>query len=456
MTTRISLPYKNVVAAFVLSVSFIFSQSSAFAAETTTVAVKQADVSSAEYKSFLQQKYNVNLAGTITQGKLINTIATILKLKPTDQAVTFSHVRSNDALYPAAAALVQQGILTDLDIQADQTVTQLDAISLAVRAAGLKELAYTYPTDKVNKVLSRIQVTATRNGLSAKTAQELATAIDTGLLPGEYLSNLKLSSPADESLLDVLLGKVLTTHGLYKHYIGYTSDEDIYTKLYSAYQTSDVIHAPELQTLVNTALEQGSITGYSLKDSRFQPNFIDALSLTYGHSDIQHAVQLIGLLRSEGLNAKVQFEPKTSAFIHLAEWGDPGPNVIKIKNGNYINYAKEFDLGFEFATAQDKASFQQVISAYAKKDTKDETGLIAGSWWQPLYFSLTGLSNYEGITNVFISSPDSPYTVNLFTLNEDADKVVSQLKAIDPTAVIAPYPFWVDKPFFNYLHGEAL
>ena len=192
-----------------------------------------------------------------------------------------------------------------------------------------------------------------------------------------------------------------------------------------------------------------------MKDSRFEPNFIQSLSLIYGHSNYKHAVQLIGLLRSEGLNAKVQFEPKTSAFVHLAEWGDPGPNVVQIANGNFIAYAKEYDLEFEFNTAVDKAAFDSVIESYAKKNEDGQAGLIASSWWQPLYYSSTELKGYEIITNNLITDADSPYTVNPFSLNEDSAKVVAGLKAIDPDVTITPTEFWVDKPFFRYLHGES-
>ncbi|WP_258234978.1 hypothetical protein [Paenibacillus agaridevorans] len=55
-----------------------------------------------------------------------------------------------------------------------------------------------------------------------------------------------------------------------------------------------------------------------------------------------------------------------------------------------------------------------------------------------------------------MSDPDSTYTVNPFSLNEDSEKVVNGLKAIDPDAIITPFPFWVDKPFFRYLHGESV
>lgn len=443
--------YTKFLAALLLSVSILLTQSVAFAA---TPAAASQEESVQQYKQFLKENYNVTLSGAVTKGQFIQAVADILNLEPSGDAVVFTDLQADQALFPAAAALYEHGILSGPAIQGNQPLTNAIAVSIAVRAADLQELAYTYPVAKVNKTLSALKLTSSSVG--AKAAQELAAAVDTGLLPTELQTNFKPKNAASEQLVNTLLGKVLATKGLYKNYIGYTSDADIYTQLNNAYATSDIIDAPKLQALVNEALEQELVTGYNIKDSRFNSNFIPSLSLTYGHSDLKHAIQLIGLLRSEGLNAKVQFEPKTSAFLFLAEWGDPGPNVVQIANGNYIAYSKEYDIEFEFATAADKAAFQNVVLTYAKKNEKDQTGLIYGSWWQPLYYSATELKDYEIITNNLITDQDSPYTVNAFSLNEDSAKVVAGFKAIDPTASITTYQFWVDKPFFNYLHGEAL
>jgi hypothetical protein len=445
--------YTKLLVALLLSFSIIFTQSAAFAASPAVSATLRED-GAAQYKQFLKEKFDVSLSGKVTKGDYIEAVADILGYKPSGKEVTFSDVKSDSELYTAAAALYEKGILSGPAIQGEQVLTNAVAVSIAVRAADLKELAYTYPAAKVNKALTKLNVKS--SVLGTKGAQEVAAAIDTGLLTADLYSSFKPKNAAGEQLINTLLGKVLITKGLYKKYIGYVNDGDIYAKLNNAYKTSDIIDAPKLQTLVNTALKQDLITGYNIKDSRFNANFVDSLSLIYGHSDFNHAIQLIGLLRSEGLNAKVQFEPKTSAFIFLAEWGTPGPNVVQIENGNYISYAKEYDLAFEFANVADKAAFQDVILKYAKKDEADQTGLIIESWFQPLYYSQTELKDYEMITNNFITDKDSPYTVNPFSLNEDSAKVIAGLKAIDPDVNVTPIQFWVDKPFFRYLHDEAV
>jgi len=441
-----------------LSATLLFSSAAAYAAEPAAIHATASQASYADgpeqYSQFLADKYDLHLQGTITKGEFIAAVADVLGLKASDAEAVFTDLTATHPLYADAAALYEAGILSGPAIQPTQTLTNSVAVSIAVRAAGLKELAATYPEAKVTAALAKLGV---RSGdLSKGMAQELAAAVDTGILPAAWHTGYQPHHTASEALYSSLLGQVLVNQGLYKQYIGYVYDQDIAAKLRTASQTADLFEAPKLQELVNEALEQELITGYNIKDSRYDANFIPELTLTYGHSNLKHAVQLIGLLKSEHLNAKVQYEPKTSAFLHLAEWGDPGPNVVQIENGNYIAFSLEYDLVLEFGSAADKAKFQDVILTYAKKNEADQQGLIHGSWWQPLYFSETELADYEVITNNLVTDPDSTYSVHPFSLNENSEQVVEGLKAIDPDAIITPYQFWVDKPFFNYLHGEAL
>ena len=168
-----------------------------------------------------------------------------------------------------------------------------------------------------------------------------------------------------------------------------------------------------------------------------------------------HALQLIGLLRSEGINARVQLEPKSSAYIYMKEWGEPqespGYQVAMIENGNYIAYAKEYDISFEFFTRQEKERFQDIIFAYAKRNQEDMTGLIAGSWWQPLFYSMTPLEDYLVITNNYIQAEGK--LAQSFSLQEDSAAVVTAIQALEGDVDVVTYDFWVDEPFFNYLTG---
>lgn len=452
-----SVVRKSVIA-WTLAVSVVASpvlySSTSYAA--TTVVAEHA-VSASEYSQFLQSKFNISVANGISRGQYIQDLATALQLSQEKSDATFTDVPSSHKLYKAATALYENGILSSTTIHPNQKLDARSAVYFAVKAAGLKELAYTYPPAKVKTALAKLNIKPA--SLSTQTGQELAVAVDSGLLPKSLYSALTASQSTAPSpvFVETLLGQVLQFKGQYKHYLGYTSDDDIYAKFQDAYNTSRLIQAPELQQLANKALEENLVTGYNVKDSRYEANFIDSLSLNYGHDDIKHAVQLIGLLRSEGISAKVQFEPKTSAFIYLKEWGEPKStedyHVSQIANGNYIANAKEYDLAFEFANTADKNKFQKVILAYAKKDSEDQKGLIYSSWWQPLYYSQTAIKDYDVISNNKITQGN--YYVQSFSLKEKSAEVAAGFKALDPSLKVDSYQFWVDGPFFNYLNGDS-
>ncbi|OXS52680.1 hypothetical protein B1A99_33060 [Cohnella sp. CIP 111063] len=399
------------------------------AAASATAAISVLSPQAQEYAAYLQEKYSVSVGDSWTRGQFA------------------------DALNAIAAP--EKAV--DLTGDASEPLKAIEAVALALKAADLEELAYTYPATKAKTALAWVKLGWTSEQYAADQAKILAAAVNTGFLVSSYYPEIRNDATASPSLAAVLLGKVLEAKGLYKRYIGYTTDADILVKLGDAYRTSDIIQAPELRKVVDEALKQNLVTGYNLKDSRYDANFLDSLSIVYGHSDFKHALQLIGLLRSENIKAKVQFEPKTSAFIYLKEWGDPGESelyeVVQIENGNYIEYAKEYDLALEFASEYDKDRFDRIILTYAKKNEDKQPGLIYGSWWQPLYYSLTELSGYKEISNNKIST--GKYYAQSFSLKEQSADVTEGFKKIDPSANVVNYDFWVDGPFYNYLQGES-
>ncbi|WP_217597255.1 hypothetical protein [Cohnella sp. GbtcB17] len=429
--------------------------SHAYAAAPAAAKVQSHEVQASEYAAFLKDKYEIALTAGLTKGEFLSALAEALNVQPAEKPHAFTDLTTSDPLYTDAAALYALGVITTDAVGAGQRLSAVNAVQIAVKAAGLKELAYTYPASKTAAALAKVKLKPEWLGTTA--AQEVAAAVDTGLLPSSYYGEIKLKSGASAALAEVLIGQTLSVQGLYKHFLGYASDADIYAKLQDAFAQSDIIQSPELQAVVDAALERNIVTGYNLKDSRYEANFVDSLSLVYGHSDLKHALQLIGLLRSEGIDAKVQFEPKTSAFIYLKEWGEPGVSdlytVKQIANGNYIEYAKEYDLAFEFANAADKQRFDGIVAAYAKKNEDDQQGLLYGSWWQPLYYSLTELPGFKKITNNKIEH--GHYYAQSFSLQSSSQAVAAGFREIDPSVSVNSYDFWTDVPFFNYLNGES-
>jgi hypothetical protein len=444
-------PTTKYLVALVLSTALLFS-----AAILPVGAASAKTDSAAEYGVFLKDKFNLNVGAKLTKGDFIQYTSTILGNPKTDKEVSFTDIKAADPLYSSAASLYDKGILNGSTVQPQQPLKPLVATLIALRAANLEELALTYPEQKVTKALNKLGLTT--KDVQGTTAQELAAAVDTGLIPAEYYNEFTKNATASSAFSQVLLGKVLTLNGKYKQYIGSVSDADIYSKFYTAYSTSDIIQDPKLQSVVDTALKQDIVTGYNLKDARYDANFVESLSITYGHSNVKHAIQLIGLLRSEGIDAKVQLEPKTSAFIHMKEWGEPRIDdtnkAVLTENGNYINYAKEYDVKFEFTNAADKEKFNAIIWAYAKKDKAGQTGLIASSWFQPLYYSLTKADGYQLIANNKIV--DGHYYAQTFSLPDKTDAIAKGFASVDPSVKVSTYTFWVDGPFFNYLNGTGL
>lgn len=400
------------------------------AATPLELSVSSAHVAKTDYTSYVTQQYGIKLSGTVTRGQFAAALSKVV-----------SSTGNQAAALPAGGS----------------KLAAWEAISAAVTAAEQKELAATYSEDKVAASWSKAGLSYQKGGsISLAAAQDLAVAIDLGLVKTDVIASVKATGDVTADLAYQLLGKVAEFKGHYQNYLGTIASEDIYGKVVQAWNELQIIKAGELQELVDGILKQDLITGYNLKDAAFDPRFDPKRTITYGHSDIVHAIQLIGLLKSEGIDAKVQLEPKTSAFIYLKEWGEPVQTddyqVVQIENGNYIAYSKEYDLSFEFASQEDKERFQPLVLQYAKKNEEDATGLLRGSWWQPLYYSLTELADYPVITNNFVQ--DGRHIVQTFSLNEDSTAVVNAFKKIGNSVEVETYQFWVDQPFYNYLKGD--
>ncbi|WP_421617698.1 hypothetical protein ACAF76_009550 [Brevibacillus sp. TJ4] len=408
------------------------------AVSASTTAALAADESAA-YSSFLSRHYGIALSGTVNRAQFA---AALEKVVAPVRGITAEPTQTS--YLPQAPA-------------GSTSLTVWEAVTAAVKAAEQKELAYTYDEAKVAAAWAKAGWTYNAGGtIPFDSAQELAVAIDLQFVPALQLASLKADGSVSAELAYQLLGKVAEFHGQTQNYLGTISEAGIYGKLVQAWKESQLIKAGDLQQLVDEVLKQDLITGYNLKDAAFDPHFDPARTITYGHSDIVHAVQLIGLLQSEGIEAKVQLEPKTSAFLYLKEWGEPTETedyqVVQIENGNYIAYSKEYDLSFEFASAEEKERFQPLVLQYAKKNEEDATGLLKGSWWQPLYYSLTEIADYPVITNNYVQ--EGRYIVQTFSLNEDSAAVVEGFKTLDATLDVQTYQFWVDQPFYNYLLGD--
>ena len=383
---------------------------------------------SAEMAAFLAERYGVALAEGATQE---------------DFAAAIEAVAGAAEESPVPPAVDAEGL------------SGVEAALTVLYHANFDELAASYTPEQAAQTL------AAWTGLPADLAPEvragLAAAVDAGLLDARW-RHADLAAPAAPALLTDLVGGLLETTGGAKFALGSSEDPDIFTRLMYAYNSFDQVLMPELQAEVDNLIRTGVITGYNIKRESLRSNFDPARAVVYGHANIGHVRQLIALLRREGLEADVLLEPKTSAYLYLAEWGEPtvspGFQVVPLEDGNYIAYAKEFDVALEFGDAADRARFDAVIKAFAKKDAPDEPGLLFGSWFQPLYSLQEGLEGYFPAVNNILDGGD--FYVQSFSLPEASAAIAAAFDAVYPEGDVIVEDLWVNEAFRNYLLGEPL
>ena len=354
------------------------------------------------------------------------------------------------AFFEEALNRVSDEALSELSNK--EMISYADAVKLAVKAAHFEELALGYTNDKIkDKQLDE--------SLAEQDAAYIACALDTGLINEKALS--RMSSPISKEGATHLIMAVADANGNGRNFLGYTNEANIYGKITKACEEAALFENEKLQTIGEQAVMKGMTTGYNLINTHYSANFIPELTLRYGHSTTIHAAQLVGLLNSEGLVAKVQIEPKTSIFEYLPEWGDVPPatpdyKVEVVNEDLMLAYSLEYDLVFEFETVEDKIRFNNLVETYAKKNDENPEGegLLLASWWQPLYVSNVEMGEgYKAIYNNKVI--DGAYSLNPFCLPEDKEEVLKGLQAIDSSVEVSQEKIWCNNAFYRYLTGES-
>ena len=337
-----------------------------------------------------------------------------------------------------------------------EVLTDGAVIEAGLKIAGLDELALTYISDEAPDKAAQVLEKA---GIKVEDeyAPYVACAVDLDLY-------------SKDSGLDVeeFLYRCVEISGRGRRYLGRVSDDELMERMAAMMNSMVIFDNEELSDLGTQLVMDGTVTGYGLKYAGYDANFLDPYTLKYSHSDFRHAVQLVGLLRSEGMDGYVQIEPKVSVYEYLMEWGTPDPPsptyaVEKLQNGRYLCSSVEYDLMIEFDTVEEKEKFHGVIERYAKKydDRVDEDGnaaakLLAESWWQPLYSSGTPMEDpefVEMIDNV-VYDRTYKYSIHSFSLPENASDVAEAVAEIAPDRDINPYKIYVNPAFKRYMTGE--
>ncbi len=304
-------------------------------------------------------------------------------------------------------------------------IAQLGYSELAATFSREKALAISTLPNEENLSLPELQAAATLQLLGAPVNGSTANP----KMLAEFIANYNRPDPA---------------------YLGQLNESSVYQRIETNWKiggaTKPSAFALELRQLIG----QGITTGYNLIITPW-PLFVADRHIIYGHSDIDHAQQLLALLASEGLQARVGFSRKTSAFLYRDDWGTLSQSLIDLGDKRRLVEAREYDLHFEFPTAADKTKFVVAIDRYAKKDSANQTGLIRSAWWQPFYRSKSAAEGFASATQIAVSNGRE--TALLVALPNQAPALVRAIQQLNPVWSVSPEAIWVNLAFHRYLQG---
>jgi hypothetical protein len=304
-------------------------------------------------------------------------------------------------------------------------VTQLGFSELAATFSREKALAISKLPDEEKLSLPELQAAAT---LQLIGAPMLDSNTNSKTL-AEFIANYNRPDPA---------------------YLGQLSESSLYQRIETHWKIKPEAKPSDFALELRQLIGQGIATGYNLVTTPW-PLFATDRHIIYGHSDIDHAQQLLALLASEGLQARVGLSHKTSAFLYRDDWGILNQSLIDLGNNRRLVEASEYDLHFEFPTASDKTKFVAAIDRYAKKDYANQSGLIRSAWWQPFYRSKNTAEGFASATQIAVS--DGKETALLLSLPNQAPALVKAIQQLNPAWSVSPEATWVNLAFHRYLQG---
>lgn len=423
-------------------------ETTAKAAESQTTAAETAETKAAESEAAKEEETSEEIPVEV---KSEATDADYLK---TYFDVELTADSPDAAVFHAALKKVAGEAAPD----ADGELTWTSAVQAAVKAADYEELALSYPQEKVAERLKQHGVEASAE---ESYGADLACALDVSLIDTEDAKRAAAGEAFTAADAEKLLMNIAVANGDGRNFLGMASDPDIYGKVDQAWNSFLLFDDGKLAEVGKEAVLQQISTGYGIKSAAYDARFLPNLTLQYGHSDIKHAHQLLGLLNSENIDAKVQLEPKISIYQYLLEWG-PVPEAtptyeVKQFDDLYLVYAVEYDMQLEFHNTDDMMRFDSVIKEFAKKNEGNENakGLIYASWWQPLYSTTRTdmpAEDYHQMFDCVVSN--GIYSIHPFALPENKDMVVEKLTELAGDLEVKTVERYCNTAFYSYLKGE--
>ena len=299
------------------------------------------------------------------------------------------------------------------------------------------KLADTYSDAKVFALLQ-----GSGAKLSAEQKAAAAVLITLGALDAEDLVNEKIALAKVKSYVAV----VSDDHPALRGRIG---DVSLYHHMEGAFDHATLLEDNLFLEVLGESLADGVLSGYDLRRKGVYDNFSYAHTFTYSQSSLLHMRQLVALLDSEGIEGWVYLTPKVSAFLYRDDWGPGSDAVVTLAGGVRVVQGREVAVLFQFDSGDDRERFHEVVTSFAKKDEKDQLGLIENAWWQPFYYTDQKFEGFEPISLVVISSDDHEATLTV--LEGKTAKVVHALE--DDRWDLRVDRVWVNPPFFRFLNG---
>lgn len=318
------------------------------------------------------------------------------------------------------------------------TQAPADPYTAAVETLQFQALGPTYTAKQIDTILE-----GRLRRLSESQRRAAATLVSIGAIK---VADLTSPARVQHKLNDYL--DVMTTN--HPALLGRIGDAALLSRLTQPLSYEHLLAATDVIDALGIALADGVITGYDLRLGGIYDNFPAAQTLIYSHSELLHVRQLITVLDREGVSAWVYLTPKISAFLHREEWGDGGNNLVTLSDGTRVVQGREMAVLFRFPTPADRLRFHNVVIKYAKRDSEDETGLIANAWWQPFYYSDSELAEFKAISLVVLNA--NQYEATLTVVEEKAQTVIDALQ--QNTWPLRHDRVWVNPAFYRFLNGD--
>jgi len=330
-------------------------------------------------------------------------------------------------------------------------ISHIEAIEMLIKLADLEELSCTYNASKINSLFH--DVIKDEAILSDVQLQHLAVAVDVGLVFKGKIRFLDMHSSLTKDFAYHLLFKTALFVNNKKKFIGYVTEPDIISRLEEKWNSPGMIPNPDIEKVMNDLIRKKIISGYHIKMSEEVANFDHHLKITYTHDNFKHVKQLVGLIISENIQAKINIEKKHSTFIYYNEWDiTENLSVEPINDKIFLASRLESDIVFEFASPDKKDHFRAVTNDFAKKEYNRSKNILFQSWYEPLITSDVPLNSYNRIKEITIQH--GSYLILTFVAEETLTKAVNKMSEFYEKSMIRSRSVWVNDDFYLYLKRD--